>query len=154
MLCAPAACGGGRTGLTIASPPGYEMDPDVLAGARRTMEHTGGSVTFTPEPHDAVRDTDAVYAEVWVPMDRPDEEEVRRRRFADYRVDDALLDRAGPDAVALHCLPANRGEEITSEVLDGPHSLAWRQAANRLPTAQAVLHTLLNTSRQPTGTHP
>ncbi|WP_240799395.1 hypothetical protein [Streptomyces sp. A0958] len=59
-----------------------------------------------------------------------------------------MLDRAGPNAVALHCLPAERGAEITSEVLDGPRSLVWRQAANRLPTAQAVLHTLLTTGRQ------
>lgn len=139
------ACAATGMHLTVASPPGYDVIPEVLAGAKRTMEDTGGSVAFVPEPHDAVRGADAVYAEIWAPMDRADEEAERRVRFADYRVDSALLDLAGPDAVALHCLPAHRDAEITSDVMDGPRSLIWRQAANRLPTAQALLHTLLDT---------
>lgn len=137
------ACAGAGIHLTIASPPGYDVDPEILAAARRTMEQTGGSVTLTPEPHAAVRAAHAVYAEVWVPMDKPHERAQRARAFASYRVDSGLLGHAGPEAVVLHCLPAVRGEEITSDVLDGPQSLVWRQAANRLPTAQAVLHTLL-----------
>ncbi|MFG2226233.1 ornithine carbamoyltransferase [Streptomyces sp. NPDC048644] len=137
------ACAGVGMHLTIAAPPGYETDRDLVAAARRTMQRTGGSVEFTTDPVAAVRQADAVYAEVWVPMDRPQERAERVRRFADYRVDGALLAQAGADTVVLHCLPAVRGEEITSDVLDGPQSLVWRQAANRLPTAQAVLHTLI-----------
>lgn len=76
-------------------------------------------------------------------MDKPHERTDRVRRFGPYRVDRELLAHAEPDAVVLHCLPAVRGEEITSEVLDGASSLAWNQAANRLPTAQAVLYTLI-----------
>ncbi|WP_286160211.1 ornithine carbamoyltransferase [Streptomyces yunnanensis] len=147
FLAAAAASG---MHLTIASPPEYATDAHVLAEAREVMAQTGGSVTLTTEPIDAVRTAQAVYAEVWVPMDKPHEREERAARLAAYRVDDALLARAPREAVALHCLPAVRGEEITSEVLDGPRSLVWNQAANRLPTAQAVLHTLITTNRQRT----
>lgn len=137
------ASAGAGMHLTVASPPGYDIAPEILAGARATMEETGGSVTFAPDPAAAVRGADAVYAEVWVPMDKPHERAERARAFAAYRVDGELLRHAKPKAVVLHCLPAVRGEEITSDVMDGTQSLVWRQAANRLPTAQAVLHTLI-----------
>ncbi|MEU7640335.1 ornithine carbamoyltransferase [Streptomyces sp. NPDC059101] len=143
-----AACAAAGMHLTIASPQGYPTDPDILGEAREVMAQTGGSVALTTEPVDAVRTAQAVYAEVWVPMDKPLERDERAVRLAPYRVDDALLAHAPREAVALHCLPAVRGEEITSEVLDGPRSLVWNQAANRLPTAQAVLHTLVTTNRR------
>ncbi|MBW5486365.1 ornithine carbamoyltransferase [Streptomyces bambusae] len=143
-----SACAASGMHLTIASPAGYEPTEDVLGDAREAMARTGGSVSLVPEPAEAVRGAQAVYAEVWVPMDKPGEKDLRARDLTRYRVDDALLDRAGPDAVAMHCLPAVRGQEITSEVLDGPRSLVWRQAANRLPTAQAVLHTLITAGRR------
>ncbi|GAA2656783.1 ornithine carbamoyltransferase [Streptomyces lunalinharesii] len=146
-----AACAATGMHLTIASPADYPTDPDLLGEARELMAQTGGSVTLTTEPHDAVRTAQAVYAEVWVPMDKPHERAERAARLAPYRVDEALLARAPREAVALHCLPAVRGEEITSEVLDGPRSLVWNQAANRLPTAQALLHTLITTNRQRTA---
>ncbi|MEU7427399.1 ornithine carbamoyltransferase [Streptomyces sp. NPDC040750] len=146
-----AACAATGMHLTIASPAAYATDPQLLARARELMAQTGGSVTVTTEPKDAVRTAQAVYAEVWVPMDKPGEREERAASLAPYRVDDALLAHAPSDAVALHCLPAVRGEEITSQVLDGPRSLVWRQAANRLPTAQAVLYTLITTNRQKTA---
>ncbi|KUJ66692.1 ornithine carbamoyltransferase [Streptomyces albus subsp. albus] len=138
-----AACAASGMRLTIASPACYTTDEELLAEARAVMAVTGGSVTLTTEPAEAVRGAQAVYAEVWVPMDKHHERAERAERLARYRVDGELLDRAGPDAVVMHCLPAVRDEEISSEVLDGPRSLVWRQAANRLPTAQAVLHTLL-----------
>ncbi|MFC0601420.1 ornithine carbamoyltransferase [Streptomyces palmae] len=141
-----AACAASGMHLAIASPACYTTDEDLLAEARAVMAVTGGSVRLTTEPAEAVRGAQAVYAEVWVSMDKrdkPHERAERAERLARYRVDGALLAQAGPDAVAMHCLPAVRDEEITSEVLDGPRSLVWRQAANRLPTAQAVLHTLL-----------
>ncbi|MBC2878680.1 MULTISPECIES: ornithine carbamoyltransferase [Streptomyces] len=142
-----SACATTGMHLTIARPAAYGTDPGLLDEARDTMRRTGGSVSVTEDPEDAVRGAHAVYAEVWVPMDRRDEADERRRRLARYRVDDRLLAHAPGDAVVLHCLPAVRGEEITSEVLDGPRCLAWQQAANRLPTAQAVLHTLITAAR-------
>ncbi|MEU0939660.1 MULTISPECIES: ornithine carbamoyltransferase [unclassified Embleya] len=141
------ACAATGMHLNIAHPPGYDPDPDVLARARATMRTTGGSVNVVIEPAEAVRGARAVYAEVWVPMDRKNESALRARVFASYRVDRELLAHADAEATVLHCLPAVRGEEITSDVLDGPRCLAWRQAANRLPTSQAVLHTLVTGSR-------
>ncbi|MFI2206755.1 hypothetical protein ACH47Z_39770 [Streptomyces sp. NPDC020192] len=114
------------------------------------MAQTGGSVSLIAEPIEAVATAQAVYAEVWVPMDRHHERARRTEQLAAYRVDGALLSHAPREAVAMHCLPAVRGQEITSEMLDGARSLVWRQAANRLPTAQAVLHTLIVTSRRRT----
>ncbi|WP_044366361.1 ornithine carbamoyltransferase [Streptomyces natalensis] len=143
-----AACAASGMHLNIATPSGYETDEDILGEARELMAQTGGSVALMTEPAEAVRAAQAVYAEVRVPMDKQQEEAERTRRLAAYRVDEALLDQAPREAMALHCLPAHRGQEITSEVLDGPRSLVWRQAANRLPTAQAVLHTLITTARQ------
>ncbi|GHE15517.1 ornithine carbamoyltransferase [Streptomyces alanosinicus] len=145
-----AACAASGMHLTIAAPPGYETDMDILRKARELMTHTGGSVSLTTEPIEAVGAAQAVYAEVWVPMDRHHEREARTEHLAAYRVDDALLAHAPREAVVMHCLPAVRGQEITSEVLDGPRSLVWRQAANRLPTAQAALHTLITTARRHT----
>jgi ornithine carbamoyltransferase len=146
------ACAGTGMHLVVARPPGHDVDAAVLDRARATMATTGGSVTVVTEPAQAVRGAHAVYAEVWVPMDKPHERAERVERFAPYRVDRELLAHADPDAVVLHCLPAVRGEEITSDVLDGPRSLAWRQAANRLPTAQAVLHSLVVGSGAPATT--
>jgi ornithine carbamoyltransferase len=129
--------------LIVASPPGFEVDPDLRTATRAGLARSGGSLRLTAEPAEAVRTAQAIYAEVWTPMDRASERAERARRLAAYRVDRALLAAAGEEAAVLHCLPARRGEEISSEVLDGPRSLAWRQAANRLPTTQALLHTLL-----------
>ncbi|WP_234384853.1 ornithine carbamoyltransferase [Streptomyces sp. MMG1121] len=145
-----AACAASGMHLTIATPPGYETDQNILGEARELMARTGGSVSLTTEPIEAVGAAQAVYAEVWIPMDRPHEHVQRAKHLAAYRVDDALLAHAPREAVAMHCLPAVRGQEITSEVLDGPRSLVWRQAENRLPTAQAVLHTLITTARRRT----
>jgi ornithine carbamoyltransferase len=135
------ACAAFGMHLTVASPPGHEMDPAMMESAEAAMGKSGGSVTLTTDPHVAVCGVNAVYAEVWVPMDKHHESAERSREFGRYRVDSALLADAPRDAMVLHCLPACRGEEITSEVLDGPRSLVWNQAANRLPTAQAVLYT-------------
>ncbi|WP_431936057.1 ornithine carbamoyltransferase [Micromonospora sp. RP3T] len=127
--------------LTIAAPAAYHPDPAVLAGARAAGGE--GTVTVVENPAEALRDAHAVYPEIWVPMDK---EHLRAEREADlrrYRVGDAEMALAGPDAVLLHCLPAYRGREVSAQVLDGPRSVVWQQAANRLPTAQAVLHLLL-----------
>lgn len=128
--------------LAIASPPGYGPDPAVEATARRLADQHGGRIELVEDPADAVRDADAVYPEIWVSMGAEPQREKRIHDLSRYRVDRDLMVRAKPQAIFLHCLPAYRGEEVTSEVLDGPQSHAWRQAGNRLPTAQAVIYTL------------
>jgi ornithine carbamoyltransferase len=103
----------------------------------------GGSVTVTDDPLKAAWDAHAVYTGVWVSMGDEDEHEARLRDLRPYQVDAHLMSVARPDAVFLHCLPAHRGQEVTAEVIDGTQSLVFEQAANRLPTAQALVHALV-----------
>ena len=121
--------------LVVASPEGYELDPDVVARAR----NLGGTIELTGDPDDAVRGVDAIYTDVWTSMGQEAEREQRLHAFAGFTVDEALLKGASPDAVFLHCLPAHRGEEVAAEVIDGPRSLVWPQAANRMHAARALL---------------
>jgi ornithine carbamoyltransferase len=124
----------GRTAgveVRIASPPGYQIEPVADA-------------VLTDDPVAAVAGADAVYTDVWVSMsDDPASAVERRRALAPYRLDDALLDRAGPNAIALHCLPAHPGEEITAEVLYGPRQRIWDQAENRRHAQKALLEYVL-----------
>lgn len=125
--------------LAVASPEGYELDPDVVARAR----NLGGTIELTGDPDDAVRGVDAVYTDVWTSMGQETERDQRLHAFAGFTIDDALLKGASPDAVFMHCLPAHRGEEVAAEVIDGPRSLVWAQAANRMHAARALLVELL-----------
>jgi ornithine carbamoyltransferase len=125
--------------LVVSSPTGYELDDEVVERAR----NLGGVVERVNDPHEAVRGADAVYTDVWTSMGQEAEADQRRGAFAGYRVDQALLDGAGPNAVLLHCLPAHRGEEVTSEVLDGPRSAIWLQAENRMHSVRALLSMLV-----------
>jgi ornithine carbamoyltransferase len=128
--------------IRVATPPGYEPDPEIVAGAVQTAQDLGGSVELFTLPADAVRGADAIYTDAWTSMGAEAEADLRRLRFAGFRVDAALLANA-PDALVMHCLPAHRGEEITDEVLDGPRSVVLDQAENRLYVQQAVLVELL-----------
>jgi ornithine carbamoyltransferase len=121
--------------LVVASPESYELDAEVVARAR----NLGGSVELVNDPYDAVRDADAIYTDVWTSMGQEAEREHRLHAFVGFTVDDALMKAAAPDAVFLHCLPAHRGEEVAAEVIDGPRSLVWQQAANRMHAARALL---------------
>ena len=105
--------------VTIASPPGYELDEDVADRVR----NLGGALELSNDPHEAVRDADAVYTDVWTSMGQEAETELRRTAFQGFCVDASLMAAAGPGAVFLHCLPAHRGEEVSAEVIDGPASL-------------------------------
>jgi ornithine carbamoyltransferase len=120
--------------LTVASPPGYELDDDTVERAR----NLGGVIELSAEPHEAVRDADVVYTDVWTSMGQEDEAAVRRTAFAGFTVDDALMEAAGPQAWFMHCLPAHRGEEVTADVIDGPRSAVWQQAENRMHAARAL----------------
>jgi ornithine carbamoyltransferase len=122
--------------LALACPPGYLPDAEITRAA-------GPAVHLFEDPRDAVVGAHAVYTDVWVSMGDEGERAQRMRLLAPYRVDDALMARATRDAIFLHCLPAHRGEEVAASVIDGPQSAVWQQAANRLPTEQAVLHALV-----------
>ncbi len=130
--------------IAVATPRGYEPNAQVVEEARRLAATAGSEVHITNDPLEAVRGADAVYTDVWQSMGVPESErEARRAAFTPFRVDAALFDKARPNAIFLHCLPAHRGEEVTDEVIDGPQSRVFQQAANRLPTEQALLWALL-----------
>ncbi len=129
------------TGIRIrtASPDGYEPDADDLARVARL----GGEVEVTSDPMEAASGADALYTDVWTSMGQEEEQELRRKAFAGFTIDDDMVRCAAPDAVVLHCLPAHRGEEITASVLEGPRSVVWRQAANRMHAVRGLLAWLL-----------
>ncbi|WP_149256939.1 ornithine carbamoyltransferase [Actinomadura sp. K4S16] len=130
--------------VTLATPPGYAPPDEAVAFAAAQADRSGGAVTLTNEPIEAVKNASVVYTDVWVSMGDPDDQrEGRVRALAPYRVDERLMGHARDDAVFMHCLPAHRGQEVTAEVIDGERSLVFRQAANRLPATQAVLSALL-----------
>jgi ornithine carbamoyltransferase len=126
--------------LRVAAPSGYEPDPDVVRS-------TGAVVTA--DPVQAVMEADVVCTDVWASMGQEDEAAERRLAFEGFTVDDDLMALARPDAVFLHCLPAHRGEEVTASVLDGPASLVWQQAANRMHAQRGLL--LWLASQSPEG---
>ena len=119
-----------------------------MAAARGHCEVNGGSIEIVTDPADAVRGADAIYTDVWASMGKEDEREERRRVFAGYTVNAAMMAGAAPGAVFLHCLPAHRGDEVTDEVMDGPQSRVWDQAENRVYTEQAILYALISGDRR------
>jgi ornithine carbamoyltransferase len=131
----------GRFGMEFraATPSGYEPDPGFAAAASDDARSNGGSVVLGVEPDEAVQGAHAVYTDVWTSMGDMNDRDRRLRDLEPYRVDARLLALADSDAVALHCLPAHVGEEITADVLYGPRCLAWEQAENRLHTQKALM---------------
>ncbi|HEV8545719.1 MAG TPA: ornithine carbamoyltransferase [Candidatus Limnocylindrales bacterium] len=125
--------------IRLAHPPGYGPNSAIVARAEEIATVTGGRLTFSHEPADVVRGAAVVYTDAWTSMGQEAETEERRDAFARYRVDSALLDAAGAEALVMHCLPAHRGEEITSDVMDGPRSIIWEQSENRLHVQKALL---------------
>ena len=125
--------------VRVATPASHAPDPVAVDGARTH----GVDVTVTTDPAQAVAGADAVVTDVWVSMGMEAETAKRADAFAAYRVDSALMALAAPGAVFLHCLPAHRGQEVTAEVIDGPASVVWQEAANRLHTARGLLWWLL-----------
>lgn len=124
--------------LRLACPEGYDPDPAILARAQAT-----GRVTLHRDPHEAAGGADVVTTDVWASMGQEEEQAQRATAFARFQVDGALMRRARPDAIFLHCLPAHRGEEVTAEVLDGPQSRVWDEAENRLHVQKALMAVLM-----------
>ncbi|HEU6438819.1 MAG TPA: ornithine carbamoyltransferase [Terriglobales bacterium] len=125
--------------VRLAHPAGFGPRADIVVRAERLAASSGGKIVIGRDPREIVPGSDALYADVWVSMGQEDQSHTRFAAFAGYCVDDDLLELAGPNAVAMHCLPAHRGQEITAGVLDGPRSLALAQAENRLHVQKAFL---------------
>jgi ornithine carbamoyltransferase len=140
-VCVSLMVGAARFGMRFvaATPAGYEPDQEAVTAARRAAVQMGGTVELTRDPTEAAREADVLYTDVWTSMGQEQESERRRKDLAGYQIDDELLSHASPDAIVLHCLPAHYGEEITEEVLYGPHSAVWDQAENRLHAQKALL---------------
>ncbi|SDH21141.1 ornithine carbamoyltransferase [Leifsonia sp. 98AMF] len=137
--------GGTTAGMhvRIAAPAEYAPAEAIVADARAIAERTGGSVTVLTDPAEAAAGADVMVTDTWVSMGKEDEKAERVAVFGDYTVDERLMGLAAPDAVFLHCLPAYRGYEVSAEVLDGPQSVIWDEAENRLHAQKALLAWLL-----------
>ena len=130
--------------LAIATPPGYEPDSEVIAQAEALAAVAGGQLLITNDPSAAAQDAQAIYTDVWASMGQEKELEKRRTDFAPYQVDSAILAKASPEAIFLHCLPARRGEEVTDEVIESAQSAVFDQAENRLHVQKALLLMLIS----------
>jgi len=122
--------------LVIACPEGYDPDPAILAAG-------GDRITVTRDPKEAATNADIITTDVWASMGQEEEQAIRERAFADFQVDTALMKLAKDDALFMHCLPAHRGEEVSAGVIDGPQSVVWDQAENRLHAQKALLELLM-----------
>lgn len=129
--------------ITVACPPGYEPSSEVVERAAAAAAESGGSVRVTTDPREAAEGADIVYTDVWASMGQEDEAEHRKAVFGPYQVNRALMNLARPDAIFMHCLPAHRGEEVTAEILDGPQSVIFDEAENRLHAHKAIMALLI-----------
>ena len=137
--------GGAKTGMdvVVACPDGYMPNPEIVAQAQKYAAEYGGSVTVLHDPKEAVADADVVYTDTWASMGQEAEKEIRKKAFAGYQVDSALMALAKPDAIFMHCLPAYRGWEVTEEVMEGAQSVVFDEAENRLHAHKAILATVV-----------
>ena len=137
------ACATAGMHVRIGAPAEFAPDAAVFSDAEARAAETGGSVAVHVDPADAVRDADIVVTDTWVSMGKEDEKAERVAIFGGYQVDQDLLDKAKPKALFLHCLPADRGYEVSADVIDGPQSVIWDEAENRLHAQKALLVWLL-----------
>jgi ornithine carbamoyltransferase len=128
--------------LTLACPKGYEPDRQVWDWAQGRA--AAGQIVLTADPAEAARDADVINTDVWASMGQEQEQAARVKAFAGYQLSEALLDGAKGNCMVLHCLPAHRGEEITDDVIEGPHSAVWDEAENRLHIQKAIMATLIS----------
>jgi len=145
-VCNSLLVGCAKTGVNIAvaRPLGYGPDPEAVKRAEEAAETSGSSISIVEDPEEAVRGSDAIYTDTFVSMGMEKEKETRLSRFLPrYQVNKTLLSHAKPGAIFLHCLPAHRGEEVTEDVIDGPQSVVWDEAENRLHTAKGLLSLIL-----------
>ena len=129
--------------VRLVAPTSYQPNSRLVTQAKEIARQTGATLRITDDVKEGVKDCDFLYTDVWVSMGQEKEREERLKAFKPYQVNQRLVSLASPDVLVMHCLPAHRGEEITDEVLDGPHSIVLDQAENRLHLQKAVLVTLL-----------
>lgn len=129
--------------VAVACPAGYEPAHEIEEKAHRLAQKTGSTLQIVRDPTEAAEDADVLYTDVWASMGQEDESAERRKVFANYQINTALVARARPDVIVEHCLPAHRGDEITDEVIDGPHSVVLDEAENRLHAQKALVVELL-----------
>jgi ornithine carbamoyltransferase len=136
---------GARLGIHVAvvTPKGYEPAEDAIRWAREEGRKTGSTLLVTNDLAEGLRGADAVYTDVWASMGQEAEAEARKNIFLPYQVNERSFGMAKPDAIFLHCLPAHRGEEVTAEVIDGPRSVVFQEAENRLHAQKAIMYTLM-----------
>lgn len=133
------ACALAGMSVSVAAPEGYLPDQEVVSRAREIAALQGGTIETTSNPGQAVEGANVIATDTWISMGMEEEAEERKRDFAGFTVDQALMDAASSDAVFLHCLPAYRGFEVSAEVIDGPRSLVWQEAENRLHAQKALM---------------
>jgi len=126
--------------LTLACPEGYDPNPKVLEWARA---HTVSKIVITRDPKEAAEGADVLNTDVWASMGQEEEQKIREKAFVGFQLNEELLDLARGNAMVLHCLPAHRGEEISDDVIEGPHSAVWDEAENRLHVQKAIMATLM-----------
>jgi ornithine carbamoyltransferase len=145
-VCNSWLLGGSQMGmnLVVSCPKGYEPDKAIMNKARRYADDAGGSVELVTNPSKAAEGADVLYTDVWVSMGQEKGAKRKERVFKPYQINAKLVSKAKPDVSVMHCLPAHRGLEITDEALEGPRSVVWRQAENKLHAARAVLAALLS----------
>jgi ornithine carbamoyltransferase len=129
--------------FTLASPEGYGMSPHAVEIGREIAAQSGSSMRFIHDPHEAAHHADVIYTDTWTSMGQEAETKKREQVFPPFQVNAALVSEANPDVIVMHCLPAHRGQEITDEVADGPHSALFPQAHNRMHAQKAILVWLL-----------
>lgn len=130
--------------VAIASPKAYSCNEEIVANAKCDAKKTGAKVLMTEDPIEAIKNADVVYTDTWCSMGQDAEKEVRIKAFGDYQVNKELFSHAKDDAIFLHCLPAYRGYEVTADVIDGPNSVIFDEAENRLHAQKAVMQILMS----------
>lgn len=145
-VCHSLMLGASKVGMhmNIATPCGYEPDAKVMDWALANAKRSGAKIKMEQDPQAAVKGADVIYSDVWVSMGQEAEGKTRKDAFKGFQINADLVKAAGKDFIFMHCLPAHRGEEVTAEIIDGPHSIVFDQAENRLHTQKAVLITYLS----------
>lgn len=133
--------GGAKVGMdvVVATPPGFEPDPQILSLAQQDAQATGAKLWIVNDPAEAAQGADVLYTDVWASMGQEDEAATKEQKFLKYQINQSLLSLAHPEAIVMHCLPAKRGKEITDEVMDGSQSVVFDEAENRLHAHKAIM---------------
>jgi len=138
------ACAHLGVDVSIATPPGFEVDGIILAKAQELAKSNGSTIVTTNDPVEAVKNADVIYTDVWTSMGQEEETAARLKAFEAYQINEELVQHAKPNYLFLHCLPAHREEEVATSIIDGPHSAVFDQAENRLHAQKAIMASILS----------